>query len=89
MCNCIEMTNKSLEEYNTKLDVTISLFPEAAVLGILVSTTKLDARKRGVAKNIVATYCPFCGEKYNQMVRKGEMNKYSNGCAALEEMNDE
>ena len=66
MCNCIEMTNKSLEEYNTKLDVTISLFPEVMVLGILVSTTKLDTKKGGEAKNIVATYCPFCGKRYRK-----------------------
>ena len=66
MCNCIEMTNKSLEEYNTKLDVTISLFIKAAVRGILVSTTKLDTRKRGEARKVVATYCPFCGKKYKK-----------------------
>lgn len=62
MCRCIEQLDKKLEEYNTQVNVSISLNGGSAQ--IYLDTFKRDKTKRGNAMKLLATYCPICGEKY-------------------------
>lgn len=68
MCNCITETDRQLKEYNTKLETPIMIDPESkdmrAALCAVVSTAKIDTRKRGAAMTLFAAFCPFCGERY-------------------------
>ena len=68
MCNCIKITNDGLrEKYNSYVNTTISLTggPQMVVL----ATEKDDTTKRGKPITLVATYCPFCGEKYPEEIK--------------------
>ena len=64
MCDCIEKLNNKLEPHNTAVSVSMDLFgggPDKAV----VATVKADDSKRGRPKALIASYCPFCGTKYD------------------------
>ncbi len=60
MCNCIEEINKALADKNTSIEV--NWLDEAAKA--IVSTVKIDTKKRGAPTCLFASYCPFCGCKY-------------------------
>ncbi len=62
MCNCIDLSNEALEAHNLRLDLALSLSGKA--VKTLVSTSKIDPKKRGRPGYVAATHCPFCGEKY-------------------------
>lgn len=70
-CNCIKKVNNELRlsGTNTQLDIPLLLDYEARVIASSVcqiSARKIDDRKREPAKIILATYCPFCGKKYEE-----------------------
>lgn len=60
MCKCIAKVDRDLAKYNTVLVTT--LFSQQALL----RTEKLDAKKRGKASTILASFCPFCGIPYRK-----------------------
>ena len=70
MCDCIARTNARLKEkgINSKvvspfiLKKDLSAFE--SVKKCLVVTEKADDLKREKPINLLATHCPFCGEKY-------------------------
>lgn len=59
MCECQNTTNEMLKKYNAALQ--FSYFGEFRAF---VQTIKLDEKKRGKRPLMLASYCPFCGEKY-------------------------
>jgi hypothetical protein len=71
MCDCIKLTNESLKndhpELNTRVYVPVMMNmktglhtePKAVIL-----TEKLDDKVRKKPVKLFATYCPFCGAKY-------------------------
>lgn len=61
MCDCIKTTNAMLREHNCHLVSTMFSKPEVVV----VETVKIDSKKRGKPPLVLASYCPFCGEKYS------------------------
>lgn len=63
MCDCIERVNKSLAEHNTCLsEVSMVNFQTGGVRqSLTIGTSKLE-RKKGKAKIVLPSYCPFCGE---------------------------
>ena len=63
MCDCIMLTNKALKEHNTRLNVPFIL--SGAQPRVLVSTMKHNAKSRVKPILLHATYCPFCGKKYD------------------------
>jgi hypothetical protein len=66
MCDCITKVQKSLVEYNTQVDVCLGIRDNTfKFLDVYLGTHKIDKKKRGQPKNVVASYCPFCGEKYD------------------------
>lgn len=62
MCDCMNTTNKMLKEggYNTLLAFTLGT-PSRCV----ITTLKADEKKKGKPVAMIATCCPFCGEKYS------------------------
>ena len=67
MCNCITEIQTYLAEHNTQVDVCIGIRENAfKFLGVYLKTHKIDTHKRGQPKHVVASYCPFCGEKYEE-----------------------
>lgn len=62
MCECAALVNKSLadsEHPNTMVE-TPMWGPQIT----FVVTCKRDERIRGKPKRVFASYCPFCGVKY-------------------------
>jgi hypothetical protein len=56
--DCVVQIQEQLKEYNTQLET--NLFDPTQVF---VQTVKVDTKKRGKAKMVLASYCPFCGVK--------------------------
>jgi hypothetical protein len=63
MCDCINKINEKLKERNTELIVALSLSNKSDT--VVISTGKVDSKKRGKPINMLPAYCPFCGRKYN------------------------
>ncbi len=68
MCDCLELTNKTLADqgFNTFVDHTLPFF--GGVAQAVLHTSKIDENKRGKPMTMIASYCPFCGEKYPKEV---------------------
>jgi hypothetical protein len=61
VCNCIEKVNLHLAAFNTRL-LTAWFGPQGAML----CTEKVDAKERGKKKEMFASFCPFCGARYEE-----------------------
>lgn len=65
MCECMKELNEQFAPTGLKLAQTLTLkdglLPNARVE---LEMIKQQGRKRSVKPNILASYCPFCGEKY-------------------------
>lgn len=64
-CDCIAILDKRLADHNSRIQVTFVHNREAATLEVRphIGTEKLDPRKRD-KMGAIATYCPFCGTRY-------------------------
>jgi len=60
MCDCIQKTNEMLREHNARLVSTMFRNPDV----VIVTTEKIDSKKRGKPPIMLASNCPFCGENY-------------------------
>lgn len=66
-CNCIALVNKALEEFNTCVHQELQFnftTHESGLSGCIVKTSKINDDKRKPARTVMATYCPFCGKKW-------------------------
>lgn len=59
-CDCIDDINTRIGESHNAILVTTLFGTPKAVIG----TVKLDGKKRGKTPHMLATFCPFCGERY-------------------------
>ncbi len=67
MCDCIEQAAQELEGTNTVLDIPFRINLKTGQQlppRLQIATCKRDSKRREKAAFILATYCPFCGEKY-------------------------
>ena len=63
MCSCIERINKDLESDGQCLDAT--MFGHRKVTTMLIRKDKWKhENRRNKPTRFIATYCPFCGDKY-------------------------
>ena len=67
-CDCATQVNAELEPFNTELDLVFNLFNTDLPHEMAqITTMKVDTKKRGKPKMMIATYCPFCGVKYSSV----------------------
>ncbi len=61
MCECISRINADLKERGINAAIITNIFgtPHATI-----SLYKVDDKKRGKLPILMASKCPFCGEKY-------------------------
>lgn len=68
MCDCREAVNKRLEVGNAKIAFglmwTPGANPSVDQMPPTIVLEKIDKRKRGRLPTLMATCCPFCGERY-------------------------
>lgn len=63
MCDCINKIDGDLKPNGQCLDAT--MFGERKMAMLLIRTDKWTPEtRRSKPRRILATYCPFCGEKY-------------------------
>lgn len=62
--SCLLSANEQLGKRNTALNIaeTFSLTADSEGRRLVISTVKIDPRKRGLAITLFANFCPFCGE---------------------------
>ncbi len=63
MCTCIETINADLKPTGQCLDATMFGVGKATTMLIRTDKWKHENR-RNMPTRIIATFCPFCGEKY-------------------------
>lgn len=64
MCDCRTKMDAKLAEANGRLDMAIAVTKDLGLAGrYVVATKKIDKTKRKPVPTVVASYCPFCGEK--------------------------
>jgi hypothetical protein len=72
-CKCIDKVNELLiEQHETRLDIPLMFNltnHKATQDKVLVATKKVDGSKKP-AKKVFASYCPFCGKKYEAKSKK-------------------
>lgn len=65
MCKCIEEIDAALKPAGQCVDATMFKLRKAAIM--LIRTDKWrHENRRGKPSRMIASYCPFCGEKYAQ-----------------------
>ena len=70
MCDCIKLSNDALKERGLELDTRISFSVTTGAMKVVlpIQTKKLDPKNRKAQITfIAANYCPFCGEKMEQL----------------------
>lgn len=65
MCDCANKMNEKIAPMNYRL--TRNLLEENPP--VLIEMHKIETRKRTASSSLVATYCPFCGVKYEKRAR--------------------
>lgn len=64
MCECIEKMNVKLAEHNGRVARAVQITATLdLVTRTVVQTEKVDESKRKRIPTVVATFCPFCGER--------------------------
>ena len=66
MCTCITKINEKLAEHNTQISTSLTVSRDLTTMGIglQVPTHKIDSKRRKPAMTLLATFCPFCGKKW-------------------------
>ncbi len=60
-CECITAMDEHLKEHNARVVTTLTIRP--MTLRVHLQTEKIVPRKPH--KGVLATFCPFCGVKYD------------------------
>lgn len=67
MCDCITQINEQIRVHQTELDVSILSGGQKDAVRVHVSTYipyKVKTKRGQKPTRLLATYCPFCGKKY-------------------------
>ncbi len=74
-CDCVTMANKALGDKNAEIEQRTGInFTSGTMYASqpIISTAKLDSKKRGLLPILLASYCPFCGKKYKTETKKAK-----------------
>lgn len=64
MCDCATRMNAHLAKFNGRLATGLQITPSMDLKSrLLVGTEKIDPKKRKPVPSVMASFCPFCGEK--------------------------
>lgn len=64
MCDCVKRFDDALAPHNGRIAMEIQVTKDMSLLARLcIATEKLDKSKRKPVPTVMASYCPFCGEK--------------------------
>lgn len=64
MCDCNRDVNTELAKHNGRLLEAFVFGVSKLSTSLIISTEKIDAKKRVRIPHVFPSYCPFCGEKY-------------------------
>lgn len=72
MCDCVETINTNLAPHNCKVAQAIRLTADMSSMfsSTIIATEKIDKAKRKAPPTLMATFCPFCGERENSALAK-------------------
>lgn len=74
MCDCISKIDGHLKEKAPNTMLVLNMIgPQHAV----IATCKRDPKKREKPAYMMATYCPFCGDKYSGAQQEGFLHAKS------------
>jgi hypothetical protein len=68
MCECVNKFNEKLASHNGRIAMALTMSKDLSEMRarLLVQTEKIDKSKRKPIPAVMASYCPFCGEKDNE-----------------------
>lgn len=65
-CSCVKQVNEKLAQHNGQLAVGFGITADMGVITrLLIGTEKKDKSKRTRPPVVSATFCPFCGVKFD------------------------
>jgi len=64
MCDCISTVDAMLAERNTRIMIPIMLGADQTARPMIVTDQIQSGRGKQKAVGMFATFCPFCGVKY-------------------------
>lgn len=69
MCECRQAVNERLAVSNSRIAVGFCLTTEGTMRGMeltppMIVLEKVDGKKRGKPPTLLASCCPFCGDRY-------------------------
>lgn len=68
MCDCIDKANRQMRATGHTLAVANRQRPggRRVTRVVLLRAVSLDPLRRGRPPTVIATHCPFCGDKYEE-----------------------
>ena len=60
-CSCWDQVDQTLAEQNTRIGRSFGGLTGRHY--IMIVSEKVDTKKRGKPRSIMASFCPFCGKK--------------------------
>lgn len=74
-CNCIDEVNRELERSGSNTHLVIPNRMRSSESGdwvrlppaVEIATAKSDGKSRNRKATVIATYCPFCGKRYEPL----------------------
>jgi hypothetical protein len=75
MCDCFDTVGATLEKDNERFVSLLSFDTGNVLKRALITIEKVNPKKRPGLRKLVATFCPFCGEKYEEPKKRAAKPK--------------
>ena len=67
MCDCIEQLNQKLNERGLRIAQRLMMGKVMTLSPAIIEVEPIDTKSRVRSLPVLATYCPFCGERYEPL----------------------